>query len=508
MDQGYACVGRSLRVNAYHYPDKLALVEADGLKLTYRQMNDHVNRLAQLFLFKGLGRGDHVAILSWNSFEHILALYATAKIGGVSIALDPRWTATEVARTLAFFDCKLLVLDESLREKLAETDFRHLEHGVIGYSKADAWSSDLLDLIASMTSAEPDIKVFDHDVFTMILTSGTTGLPKGCIRTHRNVEIGCIKDIMGRSMHDKSQELVVAPIYYGTARGSVLGQIYLGGTVHIMSSFDAERVAAYIDRERITAIALAPTMCSRLLKLPNLDKYDFSSIQSLRKAGSPFTLAMVTELRERITKNIYQGFAATESGGVTMLKPHEQISKLGSSGLPRWGVEMELVDSDRKLVPRGEEGEIRVRSANVCRGYYKNPEEQNKVFADGWYYTGDLGRLDDEGYLYVVGRIKDIIKTGSINVSPREIENTILALTGVEDVAVVGVPDPEWGEAVKAVVVLKDGAAFTANDIARHCRKSLAGFKSPKHIQFVDHIERNQLGKVTAEFKAAVTANH
>src|SRR5262249_16925713 len=151
---------------------------------------------------------------------------------------------------------------------------------------------------------------------------------------------------------------------------------------------------------------------------------------------------------------------------------------------------------------------IRVRSANVCQGYYKNPEEQNKVFADGWYYTGDLGRLDEEGYLYVVGRIKDIIKTGSINVSPREIENAILTLSGVDDVAVVGVPDPEWGEAVKAVIVLKDGATFTADDIAKHCRKSLAGFKSPKHIQFVDQIERNQLGKVTAEFKAAVTASH
>jgi acyl-CoA synthetase (AMP-forming)/AMP-acid ligase II len=188
------------------------------------------------------------------------------------------------------------------------------------------------------------------------------------------------------------------------------------------------------------------------------------------------------------------------------LKPHEQLAKLGSSGRPRWGVEMEVVDDCGHPVLSGQEGEIRVRGASVCQGYYRNQPEQEAAFRDGWYYTGDMGLIDDEGYLYVKGRLKDIIKTGSINVSPREIENNILTLAGVKDAVVVGVPDPEWGEAVKAIVALDGDVCLSENDIQQHCRKSLAGFKVPKFVDFTQIIERNELGKMTGAFKAAAIA--
>ena len=270
----------------------------------------------------------------------------------------------------------------------------------------------------------------------------------------------------------------------------------------ILPSFDAERTASIIDREKITAIAMAPPMCRRLLQLPRLERFDFRSLGSLRKAGSPFSLAMATEIIERITPNIYQGYASTETGSVTLLRPHEQLTKLGSSGRLEWGVETRLVGPGGEEVSRGAEGEIAVRGPNVCQGYYKNPEEEARVIRDGWFHTGDIGRFDDEGYLFVVGRIKDMIKTGSISVSPREVENAILSLASIEDAAVVGAPDPEWGEAIRAFVVPGPGASVAAEEILAHCRSRLAGYKVPKSVTFVTTIERNGLGKVTQEFKA------
>lgn len=505
MDRGYACIGRSLRLSAERYPDKPALVEVDRLSLTYRELDEGANRLARMLLAKGLKKGDHVGMLSDNSVEHVVALYAAAKLGGVAVVLDPKWTPTEVARALSFFDCKILIVDDALTDHLAATDSAALPFGTYVYP-SPAGRCELLAMTKDFPSREPGIPVLDHDVFTLMLTSGTTGFPKGCIRTHRNVEMGCINGAIGKGLDNTSRELAVVPIYYGSGRGSVMGQIYQGGTVYVAPKFDPERVADIIGRERISAIGLAPTMCGRLLKVPHLEKYDFSSLEVLRKAGSPFTYAMAEELIRRVTPNIYQGYASTESGGVTILKPDEQLSRVGSSGRHRWGVEIQIVDDDKAPLPLGVEGEIRVRGPNVCQGYYKSPEEQSKAFQDDWYHTGDIGRVDAEGYLYVVGRKKDFIKTGSINVSPREIENTILLMDGVDDVAVVGVPDPEWGEAVKAYIVVKEGRAVTPAEIAGHCKKTMAGYKTPKHIEFTDRIERNTLGKLTAEFKARAAA--
>jgi acyl-CoA synthetase (AMP-forming)/AMP-acid ligase II len=273
-----------------------------------------------------------------------------------------------------------------------------------------------------------------------------------------------------------------------------------------MPKFDPERVADMIGREQITAVGLAPTMCNRLLKVPGLERYDFSSLQTLRKAGSPFSREMAEELIRRVTPNIFQGYASTESGGVTLLKPEDQLAHVGSSGKPRWGVEIQIVDGQRRPLPIGEEGEIRVRGPNVCQGYYKNPDEQNKVFDGDWYHTGDLGRLAPNGHLYVIGRQKDLIKTGSINVAPREVEAAIIGMEAIDDVAVVGVPDQEWGEAVKAYVVRKENRTVSDEDIRAHCKKTLAAYKVPKIIEFTTRIERNALGKVTAEFKERAKA--
>jgi acyl-CoA synthetase (AMP-forming)/AMP-acid ligase II len=500
MDQGFAHLARGLRLSAARLPNKPALIELGRITLTYAALWRGAVQLANWMSRRGLHKGDHVAVLTENSVEHILCLYAISTFGGVSIALDPKWTSHEIANAVVMFDIKFILCDRGLADRLAPQTYERLTFGVLAFD-CQSRGSELLDLVASESVVDPAPRVSDQDVSTIILTSGTTGLPKGAMRSHRNVEIGCMMGALGKGQSAEGSELAAVPIFYGSGRGSVLGQLYLGATVYILKRFIAEEAAQILESEKITAVALAPTMCQRLLDMPDLERFDFSAITSLRKAGSPFTLQMASELITRVTPNIYQGYASTESGSVALLRPGDQLRKLGSAGPIEWGVEAELVNADGEAVPRVGQGELRVRGPNVCLGYYNNPEEQTRAFRDGWFHTGDLARFDEDGYLYIVGRLKDTIKTGSINVSPREIETVILGHPDISDVAVIGVPHREWGEAVVAFVVPKAGATVLAEDVLNACRAQLAGYKLPKAVEFISEIERNGLGKVTPEFK-------
>jgi long-chain acyl-CoA synthetase len=277
-----------------------------------------------------------------------------------------------------------------------------------------------------------------------------------------------------------------------------LAHIFFGGTVYLRNKFEPRETLDLIQREKISSLGLASTMCHRLLQFPELESYDTSSIRALRKAGLPFTRKMVEELIDRVTPNVYQGYASTDAGQATFLRPEEQLHKIGSSGRAIWAAEVDVVNDRHDPLPTGQDGEIRVRGPNVCQGYYKNPEEQRKRFIDGWYYTGDIGHFDDDGYLYVVGRMKDIIKTGSINVAPKEVEEVLLFHPDVADAAVVGVTDPEWGESIQAYVVLRRQHAIDETGLIKFAKEYLADYKAPKKIFFVDDLERNELGKVKA----------
>lgn len=496
MDRGFSTMARGLILSTRRFPDKPALIEIDRLTLSYSQLYRGAVQVAQMLHRRGVRVGDNVGVLSANSIEHIVALYAISYAGAVSVAFDPKWTAAEISRTIRAFDCHLIIVDEVYAHLISANSGCE----VIEYERG----RDFCDLIAQAggeLAHPPQVEVKDHDPCTIILTSGTTGVPKGVVRSSRNVEIGCMNGALGKGQSENGRELAVVPIFYGSGRGSVVGQIYLGATVYLMPTFDVEHAAHIMDRERITAVALAPTMCRRLLRLPHLERYDFSALRSLRKAGSPFTLTMANEISSRITPHIYQGYASTETGSVSLLRPDEQVSKLGSAGRLEWGVEAEIVDAEGRPLPTGGEGEVRVRGPSVCLGYYKSPEEERKVFREGWFHTGDIGRFDEDGYLYVVGRIKETIKTGSINVSPREVELVLGSLEGLEDVAVIGVHDEEWGEAVAAFVVRRAGSDITPEEMQAFCRTRLAGYKIPKTIHVVDEIERNGLGKVTPNFR-------
>jgi acyl-CoA synthetase (AMP-forming)/AMP-acid ligase II len=497
MDKGFLCIGRSLTVNSKRFPNKIALQELER-KVTYREFNQKVNQLCHGLKGLGLRKGDHVAILMGNKIEHMIVLYAAAKIGAVAVVLDVKWISREIGQALDFFNCNLLIYDAIYQSKLP-SDLDHLNFGAFAGAGGAATAPSIDDLMKDSVSDEPDERVQDENLFMIMLTGGTTGTPKGCLVNHKTYAVHCQTSAVTRGVDENSKELVVVPIYYNSGRATAIAHLYFGGTLYLRDRFDPRETLEIVQNEKITSLALASTMVHRILEIPDLDSYRTDSIKALRKAGLPFTRSMVEGLVKHVTPNLFQSYASTDAGQVTLLKPHEQLTKIGSSGRPIWGVEVEVVDDSSDPLPAGHDGEIRVRGPNVCQGYYKNPDENARSFRDGWYYTGDLGRFDPDGYLYVVGRKKDIIKTGSINVAPREVENILLNHPQIDDAAVFGVPDPEWGEVIKALVVRKFGSTVREDTLRAYCKENLAGYKVPKVIEFVSQLPRNSLGKVTLQ---------
>jgi acyl-CoA synthetase (AMP-forming)/AMP-acid ligase II len=490
VDRGFLSIPRSLAVNAKRFPNKVAVYDPND-RITYLELDRKVNQLAHGLRELGIGKGHHVAILFGNSITHLTALYAVARAGAAAVVLDLKWKAREVLRAVQAFDCDLLLYDGVFGSVTPEI-LQAMKCG--GFSLTDAASS----LIDGQPTTEFVSATRDEDLFMIMLTAGTTGTPKGCMVNHRTYAVQCMNSAIGRGCSEYSKELSVVPIYYNSGRSTVLAHIFFGGTVYLRNKFEPRETLDLIQREKISSLGLASTMCHRLLQFLELESYDTSSIRALRKAGLPFTRKMVEELIDRVTPNVYQGYASTDAGQATFLRPEEQLHKIGSSGRAIWAAEVDVVNDRHDPLPAGQDGEIRVRGPNVCQGYYKNPEEQRKRFIDGWYYTGDIGHFDDDGYLYVVGRMKDIIKTGSINVAPKEVEEVLLFHPDVADAAVVGVTDPEWGESIQAYVVLRRQHAIDETGLIKFAKEYLADYKAPKKIFFVDDLERNELGKVKA----------
>jgi len=491
VDRGFLSIPRSLAVNAKRFPNKVAIYDPND-RITYLELDRKVNQLAHGLRELGIGKGHHVAILFGNSITHLIALYAVARAGAAAVVLDLKWKAREVLRAVQAFDCDLLLYDGAFASVTPEI-LQAMKFGA--FSLTDASSP----LIHGQPSTEFVSLTRDEDLFMIMLTAGTTGTPKGCMVNHRTYAVQCMNSAIGRGCGEYSRELSVVPIYYNSGRSTVLAHIFFGGTVYLRNKFEPRETLELIQRERISSLGLASTMCHRLLQLPDLESYNLSSIRALRKAGLPFTRKMVEELIGRVTPNVYQGYASTDAGQATFLRPEEQLLKIGSSGRAIWAAEVDVVNDCHDPLPAGQDGEIRVRGPNVCQGYYKNPEEQKKRFIDGWYYTGDIGRFDDDGYLYVVGRMKDIIKTGSINVAPKEVEEVLLFHPDVTDAAVVGVTDPEWGESIQAYVVLRQPHAIDETLLIKFTKEYLADYKAPKRIRFVEDLKRNELGKVNAQ---------
>jgi fatty-acyl-CoA synthase len=502
---GYSTIGMSLALSAKRFPDKLAISHPRG-ELTYRELDDDANYLASVLLKRGVRHGDHVALLMDNTIEHVVSIYATAKIGAIGVALGARWVEREIVQALKAFDCSFLISDDSMMERLGKSHQEEIRNGVFVFRTTDSLSGMFGTKYDAPSVTAPDVPVSDDDVFMLMLTSGTTGMPKGCIKTHRSYVHSCFSAALELGIDENSKELIVVPIYFNSGRISLLTQIFVGGSVFLRERFEPEEALQLIATQKITALALALPQCQQLLDFPRLDYYDKSSLRSLRKAGLPFQAQMTKDVIRRITPALFQGFGGTEFSSGTYLKPEDQLKKLGSAGRPVCGIDVELVDDKGAAVPYGQPGEVRLRGTSVVSGYYNNDEATRTSFIDGWYYSGDVGQFDREGYLFIVGRKKDLIKSGGINVAPREVEDVLLSFSEVADAAVIGIPDSKWGETIKAFVAFKKGHRLDQAELVSRCREMLASYKIPKQFEFVELIARNQLGKITSEFRKAAAS--
>ena len=485
-------MGDGLRRNATKLAVKVAAQDRFR-RITYGELNARVNQLARALSGSGVRRGDGVAILVGNRIEHLEIIFAAAKIGALAIPLDIKWRALELASVLSFFKPAALLLQQ---ECVAEFDRAKASQDLSFLTSVIVSDPSYGGLLDGQSTAEPAVELTEDDPFAVLLTSGTTGFPKGCLATHRTFVFHCTNNAIekGLGVHDRA--ILASPIYFNAGRSYTLAILYYGGTMFLHERFDPLEILRTIEREKITYMGAVPTMCERLLQVPELDSYDTRSLRCLAITGGKVHEPILRQLRNQLTPNIYRTYASTDSGQMAISKPGDLDKKPLAAGMPVWCVDLRIVDDHNEPVGVNEIGEIICRSPLATQGYYMNPEATNASFRDGWFYTGDLGYFDAEGYLFVVGRKKDMVKSGGISIYPLEIEGVLYQHPEVLEAAVIGVPDLQWGEAVKAVVVLKEGANLGDSDLMAFCKERLASYKVPKSVDIVGSLPHTETGKV------------
>jgi acyl-CoA synthetase (AMP-forming)/AMP-acid ligase II len=491
----FLLIGDALKRNAYKYSVKPAIREG-ARAVTYGELNARVNRLANGLLAAGFHKGDAAALLVGNRIEHLQILFALAKIGVIAIPLDAKWRALEIGSTLSSLAPAAVFLDQNCQAEFdaacSERSLDRMQAFVVGTKSFDA-------LLENSSSDEPEVDVAEDDPFVVMITSGTTGFPKGCLTSHRTYVFHCINNAIEKGLGAHDVALLSSPIYFSHGRSFTIAILYFGGTMIIQSHFDPIEVLKTVAREKVTYLGTVPTMCERLLQVSGVEGYDTSSIRCLSITGGKVHPPVLEKLRQTITPNIYRTYAATDCGQMAISKPADIATKPASAGRPVWCTELKIIDEAGQQMAVGQVGEILTKSPLATQGYYKNPTATEASFRDGWFHTGDLGYFDEDGYLYVVGRKKDMVKSGGISIYPLEIETVLYHHPDVLEAAVIGVPDPVWGEIVKAVIVPRPGAALAGEKLIHFCKERLAPYKVPKAVEIVDALPHTELGKVNKQ---------
>lgn len=493
-------LGSTLRRSARRYPERLALVSHEGERLSYRELERLSNRFANGLLRLGFRKGDKAAVLSLNCNEQLIAFFGVFKAGGVVVPINTRFAGPEMVWVLDHSDASFLIFSSDFEDRVQA--LRSDIKGVKSYVRIGVGSpTDTLgfhEVLDKGGDEDPPVAVFgDEDAFT-VYTAGTTGRPKGVLLTHNSLIWNCVNWVHSNTYRAGDLVLQVFPLYHVAAIGSVLTYLYLGGTIYLKKTFDPKDCMETLQRERITRWAAAPTVFNVLLQLPDIERYDTTSVTLLGSGAAIMPIETAQRLRKVFPRaQLFDNYGMTEaSGGITTLSPQDAARKVACVGTPLIGVEMRVLDEKGMDVTPGEVGEVVFRGNNLMKGYYKDEAATEEAMRGGWMRTGDLGRLDEEGFLYIVDRKKDMIITGAENVYPREVEEALYAHPGVAEAAVIGIPDTKWGEAIKAVVTLRPGTAISEKELIDHCRERIAGFKCPKSVDFVQELPKNPAGKI------------
>jgi acyl-CoA synthetase (AMP-forming)/AMP-acid ligase II len=495
-----------LDYHAREHPDTAFAVLGDR-QMTYREALAECNRLANAFLSAGLKVGDRMALLSKNSIEHALMFYAASKAGIVPVPLNYRLAAPEWVYIINDAQAKLLIASAAYAG--AADGFRQELKTVKRFVAIDAEGTEGWDdfrrWIATEPATAPDVYVTDdHDVYQMY-TSGTTGHPKGAVLTHGAVSAQMSQISIVVRGEPGERTLIVAPLYHAAAAITAFMSVYWGGCLYIQEDFNPVEVVRALSEENVTQTTLVPAMIQAcLVYVPDIAQRNFATLRRITYGASPIAEETLRRAVDVFKCEFAQGYGMTETTAViSYLLPPDHVRALRekpelllSAGRPLSGTDVRVVDEEDNPQPIGTIGEIIARGPQMMRGYWNLPDESAEALKGGWMHTGDAGVLDDEGYIYIQDRVKDMIVSGGENIYPRIIEEVLFKHPAIADAAVIGVPDEQWGETVKAIVVLREGMTATEEEIIDFCRDKLGGYERPRSADFVAALPRNPTGKV------------
>lgn len=488
-----------LDYHAERAPDQ-RLAVFNGQTTTYGQMRERARAFAAGLAEMGVERGDVVAILAFNSTEFLEFIFAANCLGAVAMPINYRLAAPEVTYLLENSGAKALMCEQELLDLASRAGVG--EDGVPGILLEDVdvpagWRP--LAEVRRPGAPTPDVEVDADDLHRLMYTSGTTSRPKGVMITHGNLIWKNIAHVVEFGMTVEDIGLVCGPLYHvGALDLTSTSIIYAGGSLVIHRKFDAEAVVSEIERSGVTNIWLAPSMINAIVNLEGIDEWDLSSVRFIIDGGEKMPEPLIKRLGDIFPSAWFaDAYGLTETvSGDTFLDKRHTLEKLGSVGKPCLHLEVDIWDEEGNSLPLNAEGEIVLRGPKVCKGYWRNQEATEEALRGGWFHTGDLGYLDEDGFLYIVDRLKDMIVSGGENIASSEVERVLYEHQDVLEAAVVARSDERWGEVPVAFVVLREGSQTTGDDLIEGCLQELAKFKVPKVVHFVDELPRNPSGKI------------
>jgi len=494
-------IGDIARLNAKRYPDKIALM-MEKESLTHRQVNQQANQIANGLISLGVRPGDRVAMLAFNCIEYPIINFAAAKCGAMLVPINFRYKKNELVYIINNSEPKVLFFGPEFTSLVEESnaEFTSSIH-LVGISKKPLESAlTLTKLMEGRSPSDPPVKVDPKTPCSVMYTSGTTGFPKGVLFPHA-ANMAIFTDmVMEGDLRHEDVTLVCLPLFHnGGLNATLQPTLLMGGTVIITGKgFDPDKILDTVQRYGVTMTMWVPTQLAMLINHPGAKKYNVSTLNKIWYGSSPISPTVLEGSMDLFKAGFYQWYGQTETGMVSVLRPEDHQERSQCTGREMFNADLRVVDEEGNDTPVGEVGEIICAQEPLGMiGYYKMDEANKRVIRDGWIHTADLARAEGEGYFTIVDRLTDMIISGAENIYPKEIEDVIGSHPGVREVAVFGIPDKIYGEAVCAVVVKKEGHSLDQEVIINFCASKLAGYKKPKRVEFMEDLPKNPSGKVT-----------
>ncbi|MBI4765307.1 MAG: long-chain fatty acid--CoA ligase [Deltaproteobacteria bacterium] len=488
-------IGELLTKRAYLTPDREGLV-CEKVRRTYKELNEKANRLANSMKNLGVGYGDRVALLALNEPEYYDMYFGLGKIGAILVPVNYRLAGPEIQFIISDCSAKVFVFGkeykeivDSIRNEIPSTDLIAISDEPIG------WAKSYEGLLNGASAEEPEIMGGDDDTLTILYTSGTTGRPKGAELTNKYYFWTSINLSSTLGVDIGTTSLVALPLFHIGALASPPWIVHTGGKAVLLRTLDPQRFLELLSEEKVSGFGSVPALLDILKWVPNFEKYDWSSVRTILVYAAPVPVTLIKEYAA-VGIKVRQLYGLTEGNTATVLDPENALSKVGSCGKAFFHAEIRVVDEEGKDVEPEVKGEVLLRAPNIMKGYWNRPQDTAATIKDGWLYTGDIGKMDEEGFLYILDRKKDMIISGGENIYPAEIEDYLLHHPKIADVGVIGYAHEKWGEAVKAVVVVKPGETLTEKELIEWCQGKIGRFKIPKSVVFTDTIPRTPTGKI------------